>query len=90
MGDNKDYVVSGNNRISKKCNEDDVTEFRNQVDNHFNNTKKTIYTHFNEEKRKDELAYRMKELNEPENNKEKCPFLKIAIKKKMIKQFFLF
>ena len=39
MGDNKDYVVSGNNRISKKCNEDDVTEFRNQVDNHFNNTK---------------------------------------------------
>ena len=77
-----DYHWQEEYRTVKKCNEDDVTKFRSQVDYHFNNTKKKIYDHFNEEKRKDELSNQMKKLNKPENNKEKCPFLKIAIKKK--------
>ena len=55
--------------------------FKSDVDTVFETTKKKIFNILNEEETKEKLIEQMKDLNEDENNKEKCLFLKIPVTK---------
>lgn len=74
------YYFSGN-YAQPDCEYDDANSFKSTVDEVFGETKQRIKTMLSEEGTKKKLIEQMKHLNEDENKKEKCPFLKIPVMK---------
>lgn len=75
------YYFSGNYAQPDCESEEYKQDFKSTVDEVFGKTKKKIFDILHEEETKEKLIEQMKHLNEDENKKEKCPFLKIPVTK---------